>query len=354
MKVEIGICGNAFLINGKPTYEGVTFNGKKVEGLLFNSRMVQGIFDDENPETREFIKYPDTGIWDADRNTDEFCAALKEYRSYGLLGITVGLQGGGHYYNPEIYDNYINSAYHPDGTFKEAYFNRLYRVLKAADDAGIVVIVNYFYWKQVQKIPEEKTLFSITEAVTAWLLETGFKNVLVDIFNEAGNGCKIPACYSDNVYKLIEVAQNVELNGRRLLVSASSRGGNSISVGKWCEREDFSLPHGNSCTPEQLRKKIRSFKDSREYKKKIRPILINEDSVFLENLDAAFDEYVSWGFYCQGYGSNYMDRMDWTRKKRETDFARLSGFQTVPVNWGINTEIKQKFFNRVKEISTGN
>lgn len=354
MKTEVNIDGNAFLINGRPTYEGVTFDGKKVEGLLFNSRMIQGIFDDANPETRAFIKYPDTGIWDPDRNTDEFCAALPEYRSYGLLGFTVGLQGGGHYYNPEIYDHYVNSAFHPDGTFKEAYFERLYRVLKAADEAGMVVIVNYFYWKQVEKIHEDSTIFAITEAVTSWLLETGFKNILVDVANEAAYWWTRSVCNPDNIHKMIDIAQNIELKGRRLLVSSSSGGGEEISIGKWREMEDFSMPHGNGCTPAQLHEKLRKFKDSDELKAKNRPILINEDSVFVENLDAAFEEYASWGFYCQGYGSKYKDRMDWTKNKRETVFSKLSGFQTVPVNWGINTDIKQAFFDRIKVITTGN
>jgi hypothetical protein len=69
--------------------------------------MVQAIFDDENPETAVHWRYPDTGRWDADRNTDEFCAALPQYRRHGLLAVTVGLQGGGSIYTPEIYDHFL-------------------------------------------------------------------------------------------------------------------------------------------------------------------------------------------------------------------------------------------------------
>jgi len=39
-KTEVGIVGDAFHINGQPTYAGRFWNGHKVEGLLFNSRMV--------------------------------------------------------------------------------------------------------------------------------------------------------------------------------------------------------------------------------------------------------------------------------------------------------------------------
>jgi len=158
MTTEIQIDGEQFLINGELTYKGRSHQGRKIEGLLFNSRMVQATFDDDNPTTADRWRYPDTGVWDPDRNTDEFCATLPEYRRHGLLGVTVGLQGGGSIYVPEVYDHYINSAFDPDGALKPAYCDRLLRVLKAADAAGLVVIVNYFYWKQVEKMYGEPAI----------------------------------------------------------------------------------------------------------------------------------------------------------------------------------------------------
>ena len=71
---EVTIRGDAFLINGRPTYAGTTFEGKRIEGLLMNVRVVQGIFDDLNAETAPRWVYPDTKRWDADRNTREFVA----------------------------------------------------------------------------------------------------------------------------------------------------------------------------------------------------------------------------------------------------------------------------------------
>ena len=93
-KTAVSIVGDAFHINGEPTYEGRTWNGHKVEGLLLNSRMVQGTFDDLNPRDRARWAYPDTGKWDADRNTREFLAAMPEWRKHGLLAFTLNLQGG--------------------------------------------------------------------------------------------------------------------------------------------------------------------------------------------------------------------------------------------------------------------
>ena len=71
-QTAISIADEAFYINGQVTYSGQFYNGHKIEGLLLNSRMVQGIFDDRNPETVGMWAYPDTGKWDAKRNTREF------------------------------------------------------------------------------------------------------------------------------------------------------------------------------------------------------------------------------------------------------------------------------------------
>lgn len=350
---EIQIDGTRFLIGGRPTYEGVTYRGKPIEGLLMNSRMVQAIFDDENPETVILWRYPDTGQWDPDRNTDEFCAALPEYRGHGLLAVTVGLQGGGSVYKPEVYDNYVNSAFRPDGTLKPAYFHRLKRVLEAADAAGMVVIVNYFYWKQAARMDEE-AIRSAAEATTDWLLQTGHRNILADVMNEAGYWEGIPSILkAANVHQLIKFVQQITLGGRRLLTGASTLGGKHLPTERWQAVEDFHMPHGNGYTPDELRTKLQKLRDTDEFRKHPRPILINEDSVFVENMEAAMDEYASWGFYCQGYGCHYRDRMDWTTRGRETCYEELSGFQTVPVNWSINTPIKRTFFERLSETTGG-
>jgi len=353
LKTEIAIDGTKFLINGRPTYEGVTHKSRPIEGLLLNSRMIQAIFDDENPKTRRLWAYPDTGEWDPDRNTDEFCAALPVYRRHGLLAVTVGLQGGGSVYTPEVYNNYINSAYEPDGTFKQPYFDRLLRVIKAADEVGMVVVVNYFYVKQAPRLEGDRVILSVTERVTDWLLRTGYRNILVDVVNEAADWWPLELMRPANVHRLIEIAQSVTFDGRRLLVSSSSGGGKAYASGRWLEIEDFTMPHGNGCTPQQLTQKLRALKQEDIFAARPRPICINEDSIFVENLEAAVAEGCSWGFYCQGYGSHYKDLMDWTTRGRESRYEELSGFQTVPVNWSINTPIKKAFFDRVRQITGG-
>ena len=97
-KTVVSIQGREFLINGRPTYEGRSYDGMRIQGLLLNSRMVQGIFDDRNSETRSRWNYPD-GPWDPERNTREFIDAMPLWKAKGLLAFTINPQGG----SPEGY-----------------------------------------------------------------------------------------------------------------------------------------------------------------------------------------------------------------------------------------------------------
>lgn len=136
-KTEVAIVGEHFFINGKPTYAGRSWNGHKIEGLLFNARMVQGIFDDLNPATVDRWKYPDTGRWDAGRNTREFVAAMPEWRRHGLLAFTINLQGG----SPQGYSKeqpWHNSAISESGELRAEYMARLESIIDRADELGSV------------------------------------------------------------------------------------------------------------------------------------------------------------------------------------------------------------------------
>lgn len=349
MRTNIAIQGEDFFINGEPTYAGRWHNSRRVEGLLFNSRMVQAIFDDENPVSRLSWAYPDTGLWDADRNVTEFCAALPDYRRHGLLAVTVGLQGGGAIYTSPVYEQYINSTFRTDGTLKSPYLDRLLRVIAAADTLGMVVIVNYFYWRQ-ERFDDDAAIERAVEGVTQWLLATGYCNLLVDVKNEimAGNGL----LKSRGIGRLIDIVRSTRLDGRRLLVGTSTHPENQLPPGNWADQVDFFMPHGNDALPDQWRKELVQLRQSDSFRHNPRPILCNEDSADLSNLEICLDEHCSWGYYDQGFGCGQKQvKHDWTLHPRESLIADLSGFQTVPVNWTINTPHKQGFFNRVKEIT---
>ena len=335
-RTAVSIQADQFFINGKPTYAGRTYKGMKIEGLLMNNRAVQGIFDDFNPETRGKWAYPDTGKWDPERNTHEFLAALPEWRKHGLLAFTINLQGG----SPEGYSKnqpWENTAIDPDGNLRPPFMERLARILDRADELGMVAIVGCFYFGQDQRVKDEAAIKRGVVNATTWLLKRDYRNVLVEIANETN----VKAYDHDilkppRVHELIELARKARKNGRRLLVG-TSYGGGTPAASNVVKASDFLLLHGNGAdNPDRIRKMIQTSRSAEGYRPM--PILINEDDHFRFNeadnhMLAALGLYVSWGYFDPGK-SDYVD-----------------GYQCPPVNWGINTERKKQFFEKLKEVT---
>lgn len=335
-KTTVAIVGQEFYINGKPTYQGRKWEGYKIQGLLLNSRMIQGIFDDENPETRSRWKYPDTGVWDAERNNREYIAAMPEWRKNGLLNITINLQGG----SPEGYSQnqpWENNAFEPDGTLRPKYMQRLERILNKADELGMVVTLGYFYFGQDERLRDETAVIKAVDNATQWVLDKGYKNVIIEINNE----CNIKKydhaiLMPGRIHELIIRAKQMQQNGRRLLVS-TSYGGGFVPLANVVAVADFILMHGNGVKdPDRIAKMVRDVKLVSGYTPK--PILFNEDDHFdfdkpWNNCRAAISEYASWGYFDPGK-NDYID-----------------GYQSMPVNWRINTQRKKDFFNYVQLIT---
>jgi hypothetical protein len=415
-KTEVAIKGDAFLINGRPTYAGRMFNGKKVEGLLMNTRMVQGIFDDLNPETASRWVYPDTKKWEPDRNTTEFMAAMPEWKRHGVLAFTINLQGGSPGFaggrgrrgggaagaaapaggaatgqtaaapaaaapgtgaqptppaappagerggagaappggGPEgrgrgrgpTGPQLENSAIDPEGNLRPAYMARLKRILDRADELGMVAIVGYFYFGQDQRLKDEAAVTRAVLNATNWLLDAGYRNVLVEVNNECDISYDHEILRPARVPELIKLVQSQTRGGRRLLVSTSFGGTNSpaprehpdtpVSAGV-AKVSDYLLIHGNGPNDPALIKRCIAATRQLGGNRPV-PVMINEDPNFhftepANHLLASVDEYTSWGYYEQGQ-NNYQD-----------------GFQSPPVNWTINTDNKRQFFELVKKVT---
>jgi hypothetical protein len=347
-KTEVSIKGSQFLINGIPTYQGVTWknpDGKIIpmQGLLMNSRMVQGIFDDLNPETRGRWAYKDTGNWDPERNTDEFTAAMASWRSHGLLAFTINLQGG----SPEGYSKsqpWINSAFDPEGNLRAPYMNRLARILRRADELGMVAIVGYFYFGQDQHLRDEAAVRNAVAQATRWLLENDWRNVLVEVNNETNVGYDHDILKPGRVHELIVQVTSTKLNGRRLLAS-TSYGGGTVPGEKVIAASDFVLLHGNGVRdPKRMLKLIR---DTRErIGPNPKPILNNEDDrpwrdahqgfgLQGNNLIVSIENGVSWGYF------------DFRQQGEPFE----EGFQSVPVDWSIGSTRKKQFFGLLKTVT---
>jgi hypothetical protein len=334
-KTEVSIRGDAFLINGRPTYAGRTWNNQRIEGLLFNSRMVQGIFDDLNPDTRSKWVYPDTKRWDPERNTREFLAAMPEWRRHGLLAFTINLQGG----SPEGYTKgkqpWHNSALTDDGQLRPDYMGRLERILDRADELGMVVILGVFYFGQDERLKDEAVVRRALDHAVDWVFDRGYRNVMIEVNNECNVRYDHAILQPERVHELIEQVKARRRDGRRLLVS-TSYGGGTIPRENVVRSADFLLLHGNGVRePDRLAEMVRQTRRVPGYRPM--PILVNEDDHFdfdqpRNNLLAAVGEYCSWGYFDPG-ANDYQD-----------------GYQSPPVNWGLNTKRKQEFFAKIKEI----
>ncbi|HZL44051.1 MAG TPA: hypothetical protein VFD66_12325 [Verrucomicrobiae bacterium] len=336
----VSIVGEDFLINGRPTYAGRNWQGHKIEGLLLNTRMVQALFDDCNTNTVQRWAYPDTGKWDAERNTREFVAAMPAWRRCGLLAITINLQGGMPVSgaNSQPWDN---SAFEADGALRADYLARLDRVLDRADDLGMVVILGCFYFGQDERLRDEAAVLRAIDGITGWLLDHAWGNVMIEVNNECDMSYDHAILTPARVHELIGRVKSVTRGGRRLLAGTSYSGG-AMPGENVVRASDFLLLHGNSISdPKRIADMVQRTRRMPGYTPK--PILFNEDDHYEfdqpeNNFTAAIAEHASWGYYDQGT-NNYAD-----------------GYQSPPANWGIQTHRKDGFFRLAGEISgtTGN
>jgi len=336
-QTTVEIRGEQFFINGKPTYEGRIWKGKRIEGLLMNSRMVQGIFDDLNSETIFNWEYPDTKTWNADRNTQEFVANMEGWNSYGMLSFTINLQGG----SPFGYSQnqpWINSAFDEKGKIRKAYLARLELILDEADRLGMVPILGLFYFGQDENLKDEKAVIRAVTGMRDWLLKKDYRNILIEINNECNIRYDHAILQPERVHELIQLMKMPTKSGRRLLVS-TSYGGGAIPLENVVRASDYLLLHGNSVKdPNRIKKMVEETRAVAGYSPK--PIVFNEDDHFnfdqeLNNFSAAISVYASWGYF------DY--------RMKEEGFEE--GYQSVPVDWGINSERKKGFFRLTKEIT---
>ena len=336
-RTDVKINGEQFFINGKPTYQNRTWKGYEIEGLLMNSRMVQGIFDDLNDTTIYKWIYPDTQKWDAERNTNEFVENMELWRSYGLLSFTINMQGG----SPQGYSSsqpWHNSAYYEDGSLRKEYLVRLEKILDRADELGMVPILGLFYFGQDQRLADEKAVINAVNNSIDWLFEKKYRNILIEINNECNVRYDHEILKPERVHELIELVKNKESKGFRFY-AGTSYGGGTIPLPNVVKSSDFILLHGNGVSdPDQITVMVESTRRVEGYTPK--PILFNEDDHFdfdkeKNNFTSAVKSYASWGYF------DY----------RMRDEAFEEGYQSVPVDWGINSERKKEFFRLLKEIS---
>jgi hypothetical protein len=214
---------------------------------------------------------------------------------------------------------------------------RLERILDRADELGMVVILGLFYFGQDQIFENEEAILRGLDNAMNWLLDRDYRNVMIEISNESDvTYYRHKILTKGRVHELIARAQSHQREGRRLLVSTSF-GGGSIPDAETARVGDFILLHGNNVEdPNIIAEMVRKTRALATYRPV--PILFNEDDHFnfetpRNNFLAAVGEYASWGYFDHGK-NNYCD-----------------GYQTPPVQWGINTEEKRGFFRLLRRMT---
>ena len=371
-KTKINILEDKWLINNELTYKDKSFKGKSIEGLLFNSRMVNAIFDDENKFTKNLWRYPDTHIWDPERNTKEFIKMLPVYKSYGLISFTLNLQGGAPlgYYRLEEFKKYLitnnisvsekniwkdlpsqesqpwnSSGFKSNGELKENYTKRLSEIINAADENKMIVILGLFYFGQDEIISNENGVINAVNNTVNWILENKYTNVLIEINNE----CNVPRYEHEilqphRVNELIKIAKNIKYRDKNLYIGTSYRG-NTIPDINVIKESDFVLLHGNGVNePKRISEMINQTRELPNWQKM--PIVFNEDDHFNcfdnnNNFSQALSSYASWGYFDPGSGAGGHAALG--------DYK--NGYQLPPINWEINTSRKKDFFKYLHEIT---
>jgi len=311
-KTKITIDGKRFRINGELVYSEIPGSDPAVHGLLFNQRMIQGVFDDAG--NRNLYNQLALAEFDPEKNTDNLIAALPEWYAAGLRAFTVGLQGGWPVGMREV-EEIRNNPFGEDGlSFDPAYAGRLDRIVRAADEIGMVVIVNILYWAQALRLKNGAAVMNAVRTACRFLKEQGYTNVMIDVANEYDIGLNRhhPIVQTDEGISALILLAKAESG----LYVGSSGGGGSL-IDEPAAVSDFVIVHGNGLSRGKmhdfLRKQLKIAGD--------KPVLCNEDSPCVTRLDVCRDLGVSWGYY-----NNYTK-------------------QIPPCHWGI-TRGEDAFFAR--------
>ncbi len=313
MRTQVSIDGNRFLINGQDPYP----NGRPEiagKGILLNVRAVNALFDDDGSYVKDYWSDPRVnpnvgydrglfGTWDPEDNTRRLLIALPSWRAMGVRAITINFQGGGplypyteEYYGLNIRQMVENNGFTREGVLKPAFASRAEKIIRRADELGMVVIVGLFYLAQQGKMSNE-AIRQAVHNVSAWIVEKGFRNVLIEIANENSNDPKWrEVLRADYVHELFDIVHSYRYSdGSPLLVSTSLLNHTDWSLPRNKDKADFVLIHLNGKSVEEGKRIIADVHRYVDYKK---PVMVNEDAGTADGGPGVIDgiTYVGWAY----------------------------------------------------------
>ncbi len=263
----------------RKTYTGPGYR-REARGKLMNVRLAQALFHDEWLTERPF---------DPEQNTTEVIESLEFYKRHGVWAINVSLQGGNPGYAAEVNGirrqnatrygkegGLLVSAYHPDGSLKPAWMNRLERLLRAADQQGMVVCLMYFYQGQDEVLDDAEAIEAAARNVTDWLIDKKFRNVIIDVANEwdlQGETWDHSEYIPQNIGGLVERIRE-RFQAKRAdftLPIGASTAGRMVYPASLAQVCDLVILHGNGRTPAEKTERLQAFRNL------AMPVWMNED-----------------------------------------------------------------------------
>jgi hypothetical protein len=348
-------------------YDGAWLHaGTDVQGQFLGIRAALGIMDDLTTDNDERWAYPDTGTWDPQRNVEEFIARFDDYKAKGLDGFTLGLQGGHPRFNADDANDIGDrdfSTFDAKGNIRDAFRDRLERVLQAAAANDLIVIVQLFYQNATPfgdadaspRAPE-----TAIDAIVPWLRDHHPNNVMIEVANEVSDSNYLKQGETqlrpDNIAARVEQIRS--LWPQALITVNCQFGADICGTDDSLQRQiDFVSIHGNSMTASETVQRIRAARDDSDLDGA--PVIVTEDSWYETQSDsgksgggasfaAVIHEGAGWFLYDQEEYVHYDCGLACAANR-----YRL-GFQSPPVNWSPGSSpTKISFFDAVRAVTSG-
>ena len=176
-----------------------------------------------------------------------------------------------------------------------------------------------------------------------WLMDTengagNYSNIMIEVTNEC-NSVDNSILGETGMPDTISYMQDYT-KGRYLFGSSTS--GGVIPLDELIATSDIVFLHGDSQSRQELEHDIESIKSKSVFIENPKPIYVNEDDYYSFEKDknhfqSAIDNHVSWGVFIKCNGTTAGDY--------------IYGYQCLPINWDVNTPLKQQFFEKVKEYA---